>query len=63
MSWMMLRDIPFERRCRLVFSTFGFNRDNLCAVLQNKIYLAVLVRVISGFNIELAAKLLQNVDL
>ena len=31
--------------------------------MQNKIYLAVLVRVISGLNIELAAKLLQNVVL
>lgn len=58
---MAVRDISLERRGGFIFAALDLNRDNLRSVLQYKINLAVLVRVISRLNLKLTAELLQEV--
>ena len=58
---LIVLDILLKRRSRFVFSPLCLNRNDLGSVLQNKVDLAILVGVVSGFNIKLSAKLLQHI--
>ena len=60
---MVVSDIPLERRGGFVLAAFCFNGYNLRPILQNKINLATLVRVVPRLNLKLPSKLLQDIVL
>ena len=60
---MMGSKVSLERRRGFILTTFYFNRDDLCSILQDKINLTVLVRIVARLNLKLPAKLLQDIVL
>ena len=57
---MMTCNILFESGGGLIFAAFCFNGNNIHAVLQHKVNLAVFVGVIPRLYFKLAAKLLYT---
>ena len=60
---MVVCNISFERRGRLILAAFGFHGNDLRPVLQDKIDLTGFIGVISGGHFKLSLKLLQNIVL
>ena len=54
-------DILLKGRCRFVLAALDLHWDDFGAVLDKEINFTVFIRVIAGFHIELAAKLLQDI--
>lgn len=63
MFGMMVCNISFKRRGRLILAAFGFHGNDFCSMLQDKINLTGFIRIISGSNFKLSSKLLQNIIL
>ena len=55
--------IFFKRRCILCFAGLNFHRNNLRALLEHKVQLIILIRVIARFQRKLSPQLLQNIIL
>ena len=58
---LLLIGVPLEGRSRFIFPSFDLNRNDLRTILQDKVYLAAAVRIISGFYLKLPTELLQDV--
>ena len=58
---VVVGDILLEGRCGFILAALGLHGDDLGAILNKEINLAIFIGVIAGLYLELAAKLLQDI--